>query len=200
MQQPWRLFELSAEGPDRHSARSYGYGLVVIRDQRFKHMAGHGGGLPGFGSYMLWLPEYGVGVFAMANVTYAAPFAAAREALEALHATGGLQPRKLAPAPALIETRDRIFRLWQRWDEAAAEELAAGNLFLDRPAGERRKEMERIKAVVGECKPGEVEPENALRGSFRLQCAGGAVTVTFTLAPTMPPKVQYLRFSEAARR
>ena len=33
---------------------------------RFEHIVAHGGGLPGFGSYMAWLPEYGVGIFAMA--------------------------------------------------------------------------------------------------------------------------------------
>lgn len=197
MQQAWRLYELSVEGSDRAVVRGYGYGLVVLRDRRFAHMVGHGGGLPGFGSYMLWLPEYGVGVFAMANVTYAAPFVAAREALNALDATGGLTPRKLPPAPVLIETRDRIFRLWQRWDDAAADELAADNLYLDRPKAERRSEMEKLKAEVGSCNPGEISPENALRGSFRLNCDKGGVKVTFTLAPTIPPKVQYLSFGRA---
>ncbi len=198
MQQAWRLFELAVDGADGASVRGYGYGLVVMRNRRFAHMVGHGGGLPGFGSYMLWLPEYGVAVFAMANVTYAAPFPAAHEALKALDATGGLAPRKLTPAPVLIETRDRIFRLWQRWEDGAADDLAADNLYLDRSKAERRSEMEKLKSDVGSCKPGEIVPENALRGSFRLDCEKGRVTVTFTLAPTIPPKVQYLRFGKAA--
>jgi CubicO group peptidase (beta-lactamase class C family) len=199
MQQAWRWNELTVEGADRAVVRGYGYGLAVLRDRRFAHMVGHGGGLPGFGSYMLWLPEYGVGVFAMANVTYAAPFVAAREALNALDATGGLVPRKLSPAPVLTETRDRIFGLWQRWEDGAADEFAADNLYLDRPKAERRSEMEKLKAEVGTCRAGEVNPENALRGSFRLDCENGGVRVTFTLAPTIPPKVQSLSFDRAAR-
>ena len=51
--------------------RGYGYGLRISADCRFDHVVGHGGGLPGFGSYMAWLPEHGVGMFAMANLTYA---------------------------------------------------------------------------------------------------------------------------------
>ena len=51
----------------RVSEAGYGYGLRVSADCRFEHIAGHGGGLPGFGSYMAWLPDYGVGMFAMAR-------------------------------------------------------------------------------------------------------------------------------------
>ena len=53
--------------PRRRSRRlraretGYGFGLRVTSDCRFEHIVAHGGGLPGFGSYMQWLPEYGVG-------------------------------------------------------------------------------------------------------------------------------------------
>ena len=33
----------------------------------------HGGGYPGYGSHVLILPDYGVGIFALANRTYAGP-------------------------------------------------------------------------------------------------------------------------------
>jgi CubicO group peptidase (beta-lactamase class C family) len=55
------------------SETGYGFGLRVTSDCRFEHIAAHGGGLPGFGSYMAWLPEYGVGMFAMATLTYSGP-------------------------------------------------------------------------------------------------------------------------------
>ena len=195
MQQLRRLSSFTAAPP---RVAGYGYGLVVSRNARFAHLVGHGGGLPGFGSYMLWLPECGVGVFAMANITYAAPLQAAMEALEALQDTGGLSPRKLPPSPALLATQERIVRLWERWDDQAAAEMAADNLFLDESADSRRRGIEKLKATVGRCRPqGELEPENLLRGRFRLDCENGAVTVAFTLAPTMPPKVQYLRFDPA---
>jgi CubicO group peptidase (beta-lactamase class C family) len=203
MQQMWRHSDLSATGatpeaPLAISTSGYGYGLRVWRDCRFAHIVGHGGGLPGFGSYMMWLPEYGVGMFAMANVTYAGPAAAMSEAFDALRKTGALKPRVLPPGPVLTSARDAIFGLWKEWDAAAARKIAAANLFLDTPAEARKIAMERLKAKVGICSDAQdVEPENWLRGSFRLNCERGTVRVTFTLAPTQPPTVQYLRFEEA---
>ena len=48
---------------------------------------------------------------------------------------------------------------------------------------------------MGECQPsGEIQPENLLRGKFRLSCERGFVDVVFTLAPTMPPKLQSFSF------
>ena len=55
------------------SETGYGFGLRVTSDCRFEQIVAHGGGLPGFGSYMAWLPEYGVGMFAMATLTYSGP-------------------------------------------------------------------------------------------------------------------------------
>jgi CubicO group peptidase (beta-lactamase class C family) len=196
MQRLWRsgTFSVSAS-PLRVTAGGYGYGLAVTQDCRFHHIVGHGGGLPGFGSYMMWLPDYGVGIFAMANLTYAGPRGAIDEAFDALRKKGGLIPRTLPPSPALLSTRDAIVRLWQQWNDHAAAELAADNLFLDTPATERRSEMENLKSQVGVCRaPAGFEVENLLRGSFKMPCERGEVNVTFTLAPTMPPKVQFLRF------
>ena len=51
------------------------------------------GGLPGFGSVMTWLPDYGVGIVAFGNLTYTGGAASRRPALEALVKTGGLHPR-----------------------------------------------------------------------------------------------------------
>lgn len=196
MQNAWRWIALD---PERGSVSGYGYGLVVSRDRRFQHIVGHGGGLPGFGSYMLWLPEYGVGLFAMANLTYAGPAAALQESLDALRETGGLQPRILPPSTELISAQAAIFRIWQRWEDQEVAAIAADNLLLDRPAAERRAEIEELKKELGACRPvGDVEPENFLRGRFRMACDRGEVSVNFTLAPTTPPKIQYLKFQKTA--
>jgi CubicO group peptidase (beta-lactamase class C family) len=57
--------------PARIDAGGYGYGLQVLHDDRFGVIVGHGGGLPGYGSHMRWLPGRRVGVVALANATYA---------------------------------------------------------------------------------------------------------------------------------
>ncbi len=203
MQQAWRWSDFtttrpSPEKPLNSIGGAYGYGLRIRRDCRFSHYVGHGGGLPGFGSWMGWLPDYGVGIFVMANLTYAGPSAVVDEALDILRGTGALKPRELPPSPSLLSTRDAIVRLWERWDDREADALAADNLFLDVPVAKIRESMDNIRTDLGSCRPyGNLEPLNMLRGNFRMSCDRGRVNVIFTLAPTMPPKVQYLRFTAA---
>ena len=201
MQHPWRPSSFSAgRGPDgsyRASSGSYGYGLAVSRDCRFDRIIGHGGGLPGFGSYMMWLPEEGVGLFAMANLTYQGPRVPQDQALEALRKTGALKRRELPPAPVLNSTADTLTAIFRKWDDGALRKIAAGNLFEDQPIATRRKEAEELRKQVGSCSGREaVKAENWLRGQFRINCDKGAVEASFTLAPTMPPTVQFLRFSQ----
>ena len=144
---------------------------------------------------MSWLPDYGVGFFAMATLTYAGPSEPISTAWDALAATGGLQRRVLPPSPMLLEARERILALWNHWDDSQARALGAMNLLLDAPASQRRDEIEALKVQVGECSAaGPVLAENWLRGQFNLTCANGTVGAFFTMAPTKPPAVQHLSF------
>lgn len=194
----WNAANLKARRDDGHvqaSETGYGYGLRVTSDCRFERIASHGGGLPGFGSYMAWLPDYGVGLFAMTNLTYSGPVDAVNAAWEALLATGALTRREVPASAPLLETREHLWHLWQSWDDDEARDLAAVNLFLDRSLEARRADVQQLKQRVGACvTAGPVQPENWLRGQFDLHCAAGDVGVFFTLAPTMPPKVQHLVF------
>lgn len=179
-----------------HAAESgYGYGLRITTDCRFEHIVGHGGGLPGFGSYMAWLPDYGVGMFAMASLTYSGPSEPINQAWDVLLKTGALQKRQLPPSPVLTSMRDHIWNLWRSWDDSEAEHIASVNLFLDAPIAQRRAEIQKLKDEVGECTAaGPVIPENWLRGQFNMTCSKGNVAAFFTLAPTQPPLVQHLSF------
>jgi CubicO group peptidase (beta-lactamase class C family) len=173
----------------------YGYGLRVSTDCRFEHIVGHGGGLPGFGSYMAWLPDYGVGMFAMADLTYVGPAEPISQAWDVLLKTGGLQKREWIASPILAQMRDHIVHLWKGWDDAEAKQIASMNLFLDAPVPQRRTEIQKLKDEVGECSAASpVIPENWLRGQFNMTCAKGNVGVFYTLSPTQPPAVQYLEF------
>ena len=158
-------------------------------------IASHGGGLPGFGSYMSWLPDYGVGMFAMANLTYVGPAAPISQAWDVLLKTGGLQKRELPASPVLSQMRDHIVNLWKSWNDSEARQIAAMNLFLDTPIEQRRAEMAKLKEDVGECTAfGPVIAENWLRGQFNMTCQQGVVGAFFTLSPTRPPAVQHLGF------
>jgi CubicO group peptidase (beta-lactamase class C family) len=198
----WTPANLTAsyrKGVLKASEAGYGFGLRVSSDCRFVHLAGHGGGLPGFGSYMAWLPEYGVGMFAMATLTYSGPSEPISRAWDEMLKTGGLRPRELPPTQLQTRMRDEIVKLWNRWDEAGAKRIAAMNLFLDAPADQRQAEIAKLKKEVGECSAaGAVQPENWLRGQFTMSCQKGTVGVFFTLAPTQPPAVQHLAFQKIA--
>jgi hypothetical protein len=81
-----------------------------------------------------------------------------------------------------------------RWDHALAAQIAADNLFLDEAAERRAERLRDLSGRHGACQPAaSIEAENALRGTWRMPCERGWVDVAITLAPTMPPRVQYLR-------
>ena len=202
MQQGQRHTGLSAtrpapDAPLSATTRAYAYGLGASQDCRFRLLVAHGGGLPGFGSTMQWLPEYGVGVIVLANVTYAGAGTVGRGILDKLAATGALRPRVWPASSHLLETRRAVTALLNQWSDAGLDAIAADNLLLDRPLEQRRDEVTGLREALGACTPeGAIDGENWLRGAFRLSCERGWVSVTFTLAPTNPPRVQYLAFAE----
>jgi CubicO group peptidase (beta-lactamase class C family) len=194
---PSNLTARVVSGKPQASETGYGFGLRVASDCRFEQIVAHGGGLPGFGSYMAWLPDYGVGMFAMATLTYSGPSEPISQAWDAMLETGGLRKRELPPTTLQSEMRHHILNLWNRWDDAEAKQIAAVNFFLDAPSAQRQAEIRALKNEVGACTDaGPVIPENWMRGQFNLTCAKGTVGVFFTLAPTQPPAVQHLSFQK----
>jgi CubicO group peptidase (beta-lactamase class C family) len=186
---------LDPSGAPQMTASGYGYGLRVFQTCAFRHAVAHGGGLPGFGSLMQWLPEYGVGIVAMGNLTYTGWSRVTADAFRRLEKTGGLQPRAVQPSPALLEAQRSVTRLIAQWDDRLASEIAADNLFLDISADRRRAELQALHDKVGACSP-EASPfefvENALRGWWAVGCERGKLMASITLAPTQPPTVQFL--------
>jgi CubicO group peptidase (beta-lactamase class C family) len=202
MQQGQRLIGFTAtrptpDAPLAATMRAYGYGLAESHDCRSRVTVAHGGGLPGFGSVMMWLPEHGVGVYAMANVTYAGAGLVGRAMLDELSATGGLMAREVPASRPLIDVRDTAIALVNAWHDETLTKVAADNLLLDRSLDDRRTEVQKLHDAVGACRTdGNIRPENWLRGTFRLACERGWTDVTVTLAPTNPPTIQYLAFDE----
>lgn len=183
----------SIEAPLRLAAGGYGFGLGASADCRFRHRVSHSGGLPGYGSNMTWLPEHGVAVLCLANVTYAGCGRAVSDALDALAETGALKPRVPRSAPALAKAREDVSRLVTDWDDALADRIFADNVFLDRSRESRRSEIEKLRARHGECRgEGPIETRNSLRGGWLMSCERGHLRVDVTLAPTSPPRVQWI--------
>ena len=198
MQQVWRVrpavVTRGADGALQLNAGGYGYGLRVAQSCEFGHVVAHGGGLPGFGSLMRWLPDYGVGLIAFGNRTYAGWGGVFDAALAALQQGGGLVPREVQPSAALLAARRDVNALLERWDDATLDRLAAVNLLLDRSRERRRAEFAKLGAELGICREraGWLYSENALRGDWLLDCERGIAQLSVTLAPTVPPGVQHL--------
>ena len=203
MQQVWRpapaAVRRNAAGAIQLTSGGYAYGLRVSQSCAFNQIVSHTGGLPGFGSIMLWLPDYGVGIVAFGNVTYTSWTPVTTSAIESFVKTAGLQARQPMPSPALTDARSKVSQLITHWDDALADSIAAGNLFLDQSKERRRAEIERLHTSVGVCSPASSFDfvENALRGRWTMSCEKGKLEVAITLAPTMPPKVQLLAVRQA---
>jgi CubicO group peptidase (beta-lactamase class C family) len=203
MQQVWRpapgTVTRDASGQLQMNIGGYAFGLRVSQTCAFGHVVAHSGGLPGYGSQMRWLPEYGVGVVAFGNLRYTGWGKPVDAAVEALARTGALLPRVVQPSPALVSARDAVSRLVARWDDGLATNIAADNLFLDESAQRRRARLDQLRARVGACSaPSSFDHvENAFRGDWSMDCERGRLDVAITLAPTMPPKVQSLSVAES---
>ncbi|MFB3854443.1 MAG: serine hydrolase domain-containing protein [Vicinamibacterales bacterium] len=198
MQQVWRsipatVTERSAGGPLNLTAGGYAFGLRFTQTCEYGQVVSHGGGLPGFGSHMRWLPEYGVGMITMTNLTYTGASGVVDRAIDALRRTGGLKPRVPQPAPVLLAAKDDVSRLIVKWDDELAGRVAAMNLFLDESADRRRRRFEDLAKRHGACRPDQsLDAENALRGEWTMTCDRGSLRVGITLSPTVPPRVQEL--------
>jgi CubicO group peptidase (beta-lactamase class C family) len=195
MHQAWRVcpLDVCADQVQDLRAEGYGYGLVSgihAADGRF---VAHKGGLPGFGAYVHWLPDQGVGLLAFANLTYAPVWEAVWAAMTVLRATGGLAPRRSQPSPALMAARDAVVQLYKRWDAREAASLAAENFYLDLSADRRREQFEDLHATLGACTSvGELIAPGALEGHWRMDCERGTIDISLSLSPTVPPRLQTL--------
>jgi CubicO group peptidase (beta-lactamase class C family) len=197
MQQLWRnagaTVSRTTAGTLALTSGGYAYGLRVSQNCRFNHIVAHSGGLPGFGSQMRWLPEYGVGLIALGNLTYTGWGPPLDAAFDVLAQSGGLVPRTVQPSPVLVAMRDQVTRLvTESWNEARGDSIAAMNLYKDESAPRRAAQIQRLVAAAGgNCRPeGPMWAENALRGEWKVACATGALRVRITLAPTTPARVQ----------
>jgi len=198
MQQLWRpagaTVSRDSTGAVQLNSGGYGFGLRISQTCAFRTVVAHSGGLPGFGSIMQWLPDYGAGIIAFGNLTYTGWGRVVGNAFDLLAKNGRLKPRAVKPSEALTAARDEVSRLVMKWDDALADRIAAENLYLDQSKDRRRAAIEKLLANVGSCSaPTSFDHvENALRGRWTMKCERGELQVAITLAPTMPPKVQLL--------
>jgi len=181
-------------GPEAcRRAGTYGMGFGVSVDCDLGLYLSHGGGYPGYGSFVLLLPEYGVGIFAFANRTYAGPSRPVHQAAIALQKAGFLKSRSLPISQDLAAAYGAAGAIFKQGDTAAAGDVLALNFLMDRDAAGWRRDLAKLKAQVGECEvAAPVTASGALSGDFTWRCDHGRVKGRILLAPTHPPRIQAL--------
>ena len=201
MQQMRRVHEVarfrpSPAGPSRVGVTGYGIGLSVRVDERLGVSVGHSGGLPGYGSHMRWLPEHGVGVIGLSNVTYGNMAAACVEALEVLADRDELGPaHTVEAARALEDAAEGAVALLASWNDSDADALFADNVGLDEPYERRAIEAAGLAERHGRLDGGSLTAETPLRGAY--STAGGLVRVELGLDHGR--KVQWLDVQDRTR-
>ncbi len=200
MQQPWKFRGMNASfktsnGEVCPRTSAYGFGLGWRQDCHGVVAISHSGGLPGFGSVHILLPEYGIGLVAFSNLTYANMGTPAGQALDTLLALAELKKRVIPISPTLKKVQEEIVKLLPDWDNQH-DNLFAENFFPDISKDHRKKETDELFEKAGKIiSVGKMQPENLLRGSFDMVGEKGTIEVFFTLTPEATPKVQWLSFS-----
>lgn len=186
---------IGASGADAcPQAAAYAMGWRVAQDCDLGLTLAHGGGYPGYGSHVMLMPERGVGIFALANRTYAGPSAPAWDTVVAMHKTGLLVERPVPVSEPVAAMFAAVRAAYAAGDLAPLEGTLAMNFLLDRSRGNWAAEFARLKAEVGDCPSAEpLAPLGALSSRFRLVCATGQLDGELLLAPTRPATLQALR-------
>jgi len=203
MHQPSRFIGLNASykypsGRGCATSTAYGYGLSWLKDCTGRTSIAHSGGLPGFGSNWRILPEYGLGVILLANVTYAPTAVLNTMVIDTIlrMETVDLKPRILPASAVLIHAQTKLTALLPSWKNAAASNLFAENFFDDYKIEILIKEASSIFEAAGPItKTGDLIPENELRGYYYLHAKNGTIKISFTLTPTNPSQIQEYHIS-----
>ncbi len=189
----------TAEAACRQSA-TYGMGMWVAVDCELGLTLSHGGGYPGYGSYVLLFPDHRIGIFALANRTYAGPAGAIWDAAIALNKTGFFKDRSPQVSAELADAYRTVGSVFARGDVASSNDQLAMNFLLDRDAAGWRRDLENLKKRVGDCNTtAPISANHALAGQFTWRCAFGRVTGSILLAPTKPPRIQELKLERKSR-
>jgi serine-type D-Ala-D-Ala carboxypeptidase/endopeptidase len=179
-------------------ASTYAMGFYAATDCELALTLSHGGGYPGYGSHVLLLPEYGVGIFAFANRTYAGPRPPVWDAAVTLLRAGHLKPRSSMPSPALTSGYAAAVKMFAAGSVTSTGDMLAMNVLMDRDAEHRARDFAVLKAEVGACDTAApIVATGALTGDFTWNCEHGRVKGEILLAPTPTPQIQSLTFTRA---
>lgn len=176
---------------------AYAFGLDWIKDCTGRLITGHSGGLPGFGSNWMIMPDYDIGVVSFSNLTYAPTELINLQVLDTLISLAKLKPRQPAVSAILNQRKNELVSLLPGWENAEDSHIFAGNFFQDYSLESLQSEAGIIYKNAGKViNIHELIPENNLRGSFIIECENTDIEIVFTLTPENPPLIQEFHIYE----
>jgi CubicO group peptidase (beta-lactamase class C family) len=206
MHHPWRFnaFTPNYKFPDGRTCAvttAYCFGLSWMKDCDGKTYIAHSGGLPGFGSQWRIMPDYGIGVVAFANRTYAPMGFINLRVLDTIIKIAGLQPMQLPPSKILEQRKNELLKILPGWNNAQQTGIFAENFFPDYPIDTLKKYAGELYAKAGKIiSVKSVNPENQLRGSFIMEGEKANIEISFTLSPENPPLIQEYHIAEMPKQ
>jgi len=183
-------------GAPCRQATAYAMGWSATDDCDLGRVVAHGGGYPGYGSYILLLPDKGVGLFAFSNKTYGGTSLPTYRAALALDKAGAFADRKPAVSAGLASAYRAARAVWRAGDIGAAP--LANNMLMDRDAAAWKSMLAGLRAEAGKCPASEpIVPISDMEGRFTWTCEHGRITGRVQRAPTPAITIQALDFSPA---
>jgi D-alanyl-D-alanine-carboxypeptidase/D-alanyl-D-alanine-endopeptidase len=180
-------------------ASAYGFAMRVAQDCDLGLTLAHGGGYPGYGSHVMLMPDYGVGVFVFTNRTYNGGNGPAWDAAVALKRAGALIARVMPVSALLTGGYAATGRIYGTGDVLAAKEALAMNFLMDRDAAHWGKALAALKGEVGACDTAApIVATGNLSGKFTWTCEKGRVAGSILLAPTDSAQLQELKLEVKA--
>jgi hypothetical protein len=146
------------------------------------------------------MPDYGIGVMAFANRTYAPMGAINLRVLDTLIKIAGLQPRQIVPSKILEQRKNELLKILPDWNNAEKTGIFAENFFPDYPIDSLKKEARILYSKAGKIiSVKTVQAENQLRGSFIIEGEKINMEVYFTLSPENPALIQEYHIREISK-
>jgi CubicO group peptidase (beta-lactamase class C family) len=179
---------------DCQVASGYSMGLGIHRHCDAGLVLTHGGGFPGFGSYVAMMPDSDLGVFAFANRTYADVYGPVWDAAIKLSKSKlGAEPAEIPPDPRLQVAYEGVVAVYNASSISSGGIEFEDNFFLDRSADRWNRQIAEIHAIAGKCETAEpLETDGSLSASFGWNCENARIKGVVTLSPVKPDEIQYL--------
>ena len=142
------------------------------------------------------MPDAGVGIFAFANRTYAAPSRIVREAALELAKAGEVPAREWPVSDVLADAYAATGDVYEQDSLAPLDGKLAMNFTMDASIPVRERVLADLKEQAGACETDAPFKANGhLSGTFTWTCENGQMDGWLLMSPNNPPLVQELDLS-----